>query len=465
MSEYVEVFRVEAKSLLKNFRKNEKEAIARCERVFGDRCDLSLMNMQHVVAKEYGFDSWNELVKAERWQLAEALTATKNKTLHTPLYISGHKEAKYPFADGESTVGLRREREGVDLVNFQRIYANGSTSLYLPLDAMDLSQYDLSKLNVLRADYDDYTLWPEEAAKRPEGFEPAEFLEKRKNPGLGIRALHKQRIDGRNRAAAVIDGFLLCDHLEYHDNLKWYERVDSGEPKKNASIGGQVVSVLAGKTCGVAPKADIYYFSAVNTENGQLTLWYYAQALEKICDLHEERRKEGKNGIDVVCILWGITSELFQNDDGAAEMRTAIKRAADLEIWVNSGHPDFAGNKLWRESRVCCKADGDLDNPGDYTVMLHELDMAKFPELARNTLCFPGGGRTVAGSVRLDAYRFSAPGFSLKPYECGLFVLARSVKPDLTAEEFWRVGLETGDFRDGIGVIVNPRRLIAALRG
>lgn len=34
MSEYVEVFRVEAKSLLKNFQKHEKEAVARCERVF-----------------------------------------------------------------------------------------------------------------------------------------------------------------------------------------------------------------------------------------------------------------------------------------------------------------------------------------------------------------------------------------------------------------------------------------------
>ena len=464
MSEYVEVFRVEAKSLLKNFQKHEKEAVARCDRVFGDRQDVSLMNMQHVVAKEYGFDSWNELVKAERWQLAEALIATKNKTLHTPLSVDGRKGAMYPFADGKGTVGLRREREGVDLVNFQRIYANGSTSPYLPLDAMDLSQYDLSKLNVLRADYDAYTLWPAEAAKRPEGFEPAEFLEKRKNPGLGIRALHKQGIDGRNRAAAVIDGFLLCDHLEYHDNLKWYERVDSGEPRHGVS-GGELVSALAGKTCGVAPKADIYYFSALQTENKQRTLRYYAQALEKICDLHEERLKEGKSGIDVVCILWGIVSELFQNDDGAAEMQAAVKRAADLGVWVNSGHLDFAGNKLWRESRVCCKADGDLDNPDDYTVMPNQLDMAKFPELVRNTLCFPGGGRTVAGSVRLDAYRFSAPGFSLKPYECGLFVLARSVKPDLTAEEFWRIGLETGDFRDGIGVIVNPRQLVTALRG
>lgn len=105
-------------------------------------------------------------------------------------------------------------------------------------------------------------------------------MEKRKNPGLGIRALHKQGIDGRNRAAAVIDGFLLCDHLEYHDNLKWYERVDSGEPRHGVS-GGELVSALAGKTCGVAPKADIYYFSALQTENKQRTQRYYAQALEK----------------------------------------------------------------------------------------------------------------------------------------------------------------------------------------
>lgn len=168
----------------------------------------------------------------------------------------------------------------MDLVNFQRTYANGSTSPYLPLDAMDLSQYDLSKLKVLRADYDDYTLWPEEAAKRPEGFEPAEFLEKRKNPGLGIRALHKQGIDGRNRAAAVIDGFLLCDHLEYHDNLKWYERVDSGE-SRYGNAGGELVSALAGKTCGVVPKADIYYFSALQTENRQRNARYYAASSGK----------------------------------------------------------------------------------------------------------------------------------------------------------------------------------------
>lgn len=49
-------------------------------------------------------------------------------------------------------------------------------------------------------------------------------------------------------------------------------------------------------------------------------------------------------------------------------------------------------------------------------------------------------------------------------WESGLFVLCKSVKPDLTLEEFWQLGLETGDFRKGIGVIVNPLRLIETLR-
>ncbi len=464
MSEYLEVFRVEAKSLLKNFRHNEKEAVARCAKTFGGRTDLSLMNMQHVIAKEYGFGSWNELAKAERWQLAEALIAAKNKTLQTPLNIDWGKGGAYPRFERYEQGAIKAEKRlGLDLVNFKETSPNGYVSPYLQIDGLDVSEYDLSKMDVLFATYDEYTVWPKDKEQMPAGFEPAEFLEKRKNPGLGVRALHKQGLDGRNRAAAVINSSLLSDHLDYHDNLKGYERIDSGEPR-HGNFGGELVSALAGKTCGAAPKTDIYYFSVLNMINGQRTQRYYAEALKKICDLHEKLRKEGKNGIDTVCILWGITSEVFQNDDGVAEMRAAMKRAADLGIWVNSGHLEFAGNRPWYESRVHCKANGDLDNPDDYAVMLHELDVAKFPERERNTLCFPGGGRTVAGSTRLDAYRFSAPGFSLKPYECGLFVLARSVKEMLTPEEFWRIGLETGDFYEGVGVIVNPQRLIAALK-
>ena len=57
------------------------------------------------------------------------------------------------------------------------------------------------------------------------------------------------------------------------------------------------------------------YFSASQTVQGNRSQRYYAQALLKICDLHQRLRQEGKSGIDVVCILWGIPHELFKNDD------------------------------------------------------------------------------------------------------------------------------------------------------
>lgn len=47
MIEYVDVFRAEAKSLFQSFKNNDETAVARCAKVFGDKKDLTLMNIQH----------------------------------------------------------------------------------------------------------------------------------------------------------------------------------------------------------------------------------------------------------------------------------------------------------------------------------------------------------------------------------------------------------------------------------
>ena len=46
---------------------------------------------------------------------------------------------------------------------------------------------------------------------------------------------------------------------------------------------------------------------------------------------------------------------------------------------------------------------------------------------------------------------------------CGLYVLGKCVKENLTSEEFFKMAFDTGDYRKGIGVIVNPQKLIAQL--
>ena len=212
MRKYLEFFRVEAKSLLKNFQKNEQSAVARCAEVFGDKKDLSLMNMQHVVAKEYGFDNWNALYKAENWQLAEALIKSKNQVLSMPLYGDELKGNVYSRAE-RYEIGLIKSREGVDLENFVQTSPNGSASPFLQLERFDLSDYDLSKMNPLFVSFDEYTRWSEDVDKLPQNFNPQKFIKQRKNPGLGIRRLHRQNLVGQERAMAVIDGFLLSDHF------------------------------------------------------------------------------------------------------------------------------------------------------------------------------------------------------------------------------------------------------------
>ena len=460
MQEYIEVFRVEAKSLLKNFRNNEKSAVARCNAVFGDKSDLSLMNMQHVIAKEYGFNDWNELQKAPDWQLAEALIKSKNKEFvsrfklwHGGEFVTGYEKGVYQLH--------KPEDYRIDMKNF----VNASGYPDLSFEHLDVSEYDLSKLNILNVRYAEDTKWPEDDAKLPKGFKPKEFLEYRKNPGLGIRQLHKQGIDGRGRKVAVIDSFRLFDHLEYHNQLKGYEEIHIDAENYGGGSLGSFVSALVGKTCGVAPKAEVYYYAVDDTNRTQV---YYAEAIRKVCELHKKLISEGKSGIDAILMIKGISFEGFKDDDGYVEAIEAAKEATKLGIWCRIGPAHFKENGMWREERICCKADGDVDNPDDFILdkysVLNRIPL-KQEELFRNSLCFPGGGWTIALDVKMNGYAFaSANGPYFAAYAVGLYLLAKSVKPDLEPEEYWRLGIETGDFKKGIGTIINPERLINELK-
>lgn len=460
MQEYIEVFRVEAKSLLKNFRNNDKNAVTRCQAIFGDKIDLSLMNMQHVIAKEYGFNDWNELQKAESWQLAEALIKAKNKTFVSPFklwhggrIVTGYEKGEYKLH--------KPEDYRIDMKNF----VNMSGFPDISFEHLDVSEYDLSKLNILNVRYAEDTKWPEDGAKLPKGFKPKEFLEYRKNPGLGIRQLHKQGIDAKGRKVAVIDSYRLFDHLEYHNQLKGYEEIHIDPENYNGGRLNGFISALVGKTCGIAPKAEVYYYAVDVTDRTQV---YFGEAIRKVCELHKKFISEGKGGIDAILTIRAISSELFKDEEGYADALQAAEEATKLGIWCRIGPARFKEHGMWREERICCKADGDVDNPDDFVLdeysVLNRTPLQQ-EELFRWSLCFPGGGWTVALDVKMNEYVFSSKnGPYMAAYAVGLYLLAKSVKPDLEPEEYWRLGIETGDFKKGIGTIVNPQRLINELR-
>ena len=135
---------------------------------------------------------------------------------------------------------------------------------------MDLRWRDVSRLDLTsaanklaRADFETATRWPD-ASKLPAGFDPQRIMELGKDPGLGIRTLHARGITGKGVGIAVIDKPLPVHHREYADRLRLYEEVGLSFAAREFSTtstanmhGAATASVAVGKTCGVAPEADL----------------------------------------------------------------------------------------------------------------------------------------------------------------------------------------------------------------
>ena len=98
--------------------------------------------------------------------------------------------------------------------------------------------------------------------KMPKGFNPEQVLENGKAPGLNIANLHAMGITGKGLTIAIIDKPLNTEHVEIKDNIVHYESIGFPENATADYHGNAVSSLLAGKTVGVAPDAQIVYFAA-----------------------------------------------------------------------------------------------------------------------------------------------------------------------------------------------------------
>ena len=475
MTKYIEYFQLEAKCLLKDFKKNLPEAKSRCETYFSGKSDLSLMNTQHVIAKEYGFESWNDLIKQESHKLAEALIVTKNKTLKNPFKLwhggcitTGYEQNLYKLHKPED---YQLEYNPKTKNFFPRNSASaGGQGEYMSFEHLDISGYDLSGIDPLKIRYSEDTKWPEDPTKLPLGFNPKEFLEARKNPGLGIKTLHKLGIKGQGRNIVIIDNFRLFNHIEYHNSLKGYEEIGFDSTNYGGGAGCSFVSSLVGKTCGIAPLANLYYYAVNDVDDiKNMTQDNYAEAIQKVIELHKKLISEGKNGIDVIHIQRAISSDLFKHEKGHEKVLEAKKEVENLGIWFSNGVTNnFAENKMLREERIFCKLNGDIENPFDYELTeyspLHKIPHTQ-KELFVNSLCFPCGARTTSLDVKMDEYVFNhcVSSFS-QTFMIGVFLLVKSIKETITPYEFFELGLKTGDFKEGVGTIINPTRLIESLK-
>lgn len=333
----------------------------------------------------------------------------------------------------------------------------------------DLSEKDLSVIEDINdLTFDTDTTWPEQL---PAGFDPNQILKDNKNPGLGIRALHKKGINGKGIGIAIIDQALLLGHEQYKNNLRLYETLHCSDDTAQMH-GPAVASIAVGKDIGVAPKAKLYYialtFGHYNSSEFEFDASILADGILRVLEINKALQQEDK--IRVISISKGYTS----HDKGYEELQAAIKKADEENVFVittstNEYYKDFRLFGMDRDYEM------DPDEVSSYEpASWIAEDYYGSPERYQDLILFPIGSRTIAGCTATDSYAISHEGGLswAVPWCAGLYALCCQVKPDLTPQEFIDASTTTAITADvehdgktyAFGKIINPEGIIDTLQ-
>lgn len=339
----------------------------------------------------------------------------------------------------------------------------------------DLSKLDLrNSIDVLLyAGFDRRTVWPARE-RMPSGFDPQKIIESGKNPGLGLRSLHKKGITGRGVRIAIIDQRLLVDHREYADRLQLYEEIGIRFGTNPQMHGPAMASIAVGKTVGVAPEAELFYIAIPHGSGGvtDVARWRkWVAAIHRIIEINEQLPEGKKIRAISMSIGWGAR-------DARAEqfgvMRDALRKARAAGMLampcpVGYAHEGFKYDSFARSPL----ADPDVLEPHEVSQGVGEWFWESDDPPSEGCFFIPNGSRTSANATGIDAYDFSREGGSSPgpPYIVGLYALAVQADPAITPERFWALAAKTGRMirleRDGkrrsLGPIVNPVRLIRSI--
>ena len=336
----------------------------------------------------------------------------------------------------------------------------------------DLTPADLKDRlgDLLHAVYDVYTEWPDEL---PEGFDPDEIIDLGKNPGLRVRDLQAQGVTGKGVGIAIIDQTLLVDHVEYKDQVRHYEDLGPNPEFQKASMHGPAVaSIAVGKSLGVAPEADLYFFCPEwIPAGGHVDFAQLAKAVDRAVEINSQLPKDRKIRVLSMSIGWGPGAV------GYKEMEKAVDNAKKQGIFVvssslRSTYPGLFFHGLGRDPRMDPE-DPKSYGPGSWWAQRY-YQTGLITDGNIEALLIPMDSRaTAAPSSTLDYAFYPDGGWSwCAPYIAGLYAMACQVDPEVTPTSFWKAALATGDTvtlsRDGktyeFGKIVNPQKLIEALK-
>lgn len=325
-------------------------------------------------------------------------------------------------------------RCGVDPESLPRIvketdfpkFEPGSADRIWGLAGKDLSGKDLTKLSLTffaKQTFSQKTRWPR-SGLLPEGFSPNDWLKTGKDPGLGIRELHRRGIKGKGVSIAVIDKPIQPTHRDFKGRISYYEVFEDEKEGLSPHFHGiACTSILSGETVGVAPEAKIHYFA---TPDRGKNFHFYSMAAKRIVDINKQL-KEGEK-IRIISISDGIG----RDNPYKQEWDSAVERLLQAGIEIIYSTRDLFNDFIWGG----CPPFLDRNVATNYDVALYFKENNVSPPNPHQIIV-PGDYRTTALNMRDNAYIYwGEGGYSWAiPYIAGLAALAWQLNPDLSFAE------------------------------
>lgn len=287
--------------------------------------------------------------------------------------------------------------------------------------------------------FDSQTIWPKEM---PIEFDPLKVMDLYKNPGLGVNKLHNEGIDGRGIGIAIIDQNLLVDHIEYKDRLKYYTECGTTKGDGSSMHGGAVASIAVGKTCGVAPNADLYFianpFGTYTDDGFEYNYEFVADSIDEIIKVNETLPKNRK--IRVISISLGFV----KGEKGYEKFCDSVELAKENNIETiyvgkdSISYISFLG--IGREPLT------DGENFESYNPGLFWMKDTELRNIVDNYFYVPMDFRCTASPTGPEDYVvYINGGMSWTiPYVAGVYALACQVDPTIDLDRFFSIAYTTG---------------------
>lgn len=313
------------------------------------------------------------------------------------------------------------------------------------LSTKDMSQVSLSVISNIS--FDQSTKWPAKD-KLPKGFDPSLIIENGKNPGLNIREIHKMGITGKGISVAIIDKPIAPTHDEFKGRIRY---IKVGKNQASPHFHGLAcASILAGKTTGVAPDANLYYFSFPDTND---KFQHYTEAVNKIIEINKSLSQNEK--IRIVSISDGFSKESGSQWDNWQETLEKAKSQGIAIVYSNLlEHKKFTWGGAYPTT--------DRDTPLNYNLS----NYLKGRNIDKSYIIVPGDFITTASSNGNDQYVYLGEGgFSWSiPYVTGLITLAWQINPNLSFDDIISKLVATKTVTSTGQYIIDPKAFINLIR-